>query len=192
MPKIPNQPANHLLEPLWFLPILNWQARSWTTYSSEASPAQAEEATNLVFFFPFLCTDLIFSELQYQFCRIYTERAPLAFVEPGVSCCPFGRTSISALLSQPVFVLPWVQYSRFLLAALQEAFSTLSWSLSDPGVRLCHPSRTTGLVVCSITTHCVCMKSFKQKGQYYTLYLKVVCFCRVANYTGKVNFQTVG
>lgn len=111
--------------------LLNLAIQSWTSYSSEASPAWVQEVNN--FFFIFLCTDPIFSKSCYQLCHSYTERTPLACIEPGAPCCPFGRASTSALLSQALLahrvVLPWVQYSKFLLAAFQEASSPLTWSL---------------------------------------------------------------
>lgn len=118
-------------------PHLSWTGRPRAGHSSPVKPYQLKwkiiTLFSFFFFFFSLFTEPIFSESWYQFCHVYTERVPQACIEPAAPHCPFGRTSMSVLLSQPVLdhgvVLPCVQYSKFLLVAIQEASSSLSWHL---------------------------------------------------------------
>lgn len=112
----------------FFPSLLKQKAQTWTSYSSVVSSVSLEEDDNFIGFA--LTTLLVSPGISFI---IFTERAPLACIEPGAHCHPSGRTPTPALLSQPMLshgiVLPQVLYFGFLPDALQDISIPLSWSL---------------------------------------------------------------
>lgn len=109
----------------FFPSLLKQKAQTWTSYSSVVSSVSLEDDDNFIGFA--LTTLLVSPGISFI---IFTERAPLACIEPGAHYHPSGRTPTC---SQPVLshgiVLPQVLYFGFLPAALQDISIPLSRSL---------------------------------------------------------------